>query len=161
MKLYFKQQPFAWGERLEIINEAQALVLSAEGEVFDGGALLHLYDAKGEKVAQVRQQLLSWRPRYHIEVKGKEVGILLQRYAMVGTRYDIDLLSWTTRGNWGSELFEVVDHSRIVMTVTPAAIAGFDGYLIDIAVKNDLLPAVCIGLTINFSLAAELHHGVG
>ncbi|HBP38018.1 MAG TPA: hypothetical protein DD640_04620, partial [Clostridiales bacterium] len=90
MKLYMKQQAFSLRNRFTIRDEKDRDVLTVEGELFTWGAKLHVYDLNGREIAFIRQQVPSFRPRYYIEINGREIGCVVRRFALIGTRFDID-----------------------------------------------------------------------
>ena len=155
MKFYIKQQPFSWRDRFFIRDESERDVLSAEGELFSLGAKLHVFDSTGREIALIHQQLLSWRPRYRIEINGREIGHVVRRFALIGSRFDFDGPGWFAEGSFGSHDFTVFDHERIVMTVRKTWFSWGDSYELDITGKDDILPAICVLLAIDLSIAAE------
>lgn len=159
MKLYMKQQPFSFRDRFFIHDDSNREVLSVEGEIFTWGAKLHVYDPKGNEIAFIRQQIPSWRPRYHIEIGGREIGCVVQRFALIGTRFDVDGLDWAAEGSFGSHEFEVTDNDRTVMTVRRAWFTWGDSYEMEIGSNDEALAAVCTMLAIDMAIEASRHSG--
>jgi uncharacterized protein YxjI len=155
VKLYMKQQPFSWRDRFFIRDESDRDLLSAEGEFISLGAKLHVYDGSNRAIALIQQQLLSWRPRYRVEINGHETGSVVRRFALIGSRYDFDGPGWVAEGSFGSHAFTLYDRERVVMTVRKAWFSWGDSYELDIPVREEILPAVCVLLAIDLSLAAE------
>jgi len=159
MKFYMKQQPFSLRARFTIKDETERDVLAVEGELFSWGAKLHVYDMAGKEVAFIRQKIPSLRPRYFIEINGREIGCVIQRFAFIGTRFDIDGLDWAAEGQFGSHSFTVSANDRLIMTVRKAWLTWGDSYELDIAGKEYALTAVCVMLAIDMAVAAQSNAG--
>lgn len=159
MKFYIKQQPFSWRERFYIRDEFERDILAAESELFSLGAKLHIFDTAGKEIGLIHQQQLSWRPRYRVELNGRLAGQVVRRFALIGSRYDFDGPGWLAEGSFGSHEFVVYDKERTVMTVRKAWFTWGDSYELEIASKEDILPAICLLLAIDLSIAAENHAG--
>jgi uncharacterized protein YxjI len=159
VKFFMKQQPFSWRDKFFIRDEAEKDILSVEGEIFTWGAKLHIFDQKGQEIAFIRQQVLSWRPRFYIEINGREIGCVIQRFALIGTRFDVDGLGWAAEGTFGSHDFTLFDKERIVMSVRKAWFTWGDSYELDIPKKEEVLPAICILLAIDMAIEAANNRG--
>jgi len=155
MKFYIKQQPFSWHERFTIRDEKDRDVLAAESELISPGAKLHLLDMSGREIGLIHQQLLGWRPRYRVEINGRQAGFVVRRFALAGSRFDFDGLGWVAEGTFGSHDFTVYDQERVVMTVRKARLSWGDSYELDIKVRDEILPAVCLLLAIDLALALD------
>jgi len=155
MKFYIKQQPFSWRERFTIRDEKERDILAAEGELFSLGAKLHLQDMSGREIGLIHQQLLGWRPRYHVEINSRQAGFVVRRFALVGSRFDFDGLGWYAEGTFGSHDFTVYDQERVVMTVRKTWLSWGDSYELDIKVRDEILPAVSMLLAIDLALALD------
>jgi len=155
VKFYIRQQPFSWSERFCVRDEAERDVLAAEGELFSLGAKLHVFDLSGKEIGFIHQQLLGWRPRYRVEINGRQVGFVVRRFALVGSRFDFDGLGWVAEGSFGSHDFTVYDQERVVMTVRKAWFSWGDSYELDIRAKEEIVPAICLLLAIDLALALD------
>ena len=153
MKLYMKQQAFSLRNRFTIRDEKDRDVLTVEGELFTWGAKLHVYDLNGREIAFIRQQVPSFRPRYYIEINGREIGCVVRRFALIGTRFDIDGLDWAAEGEFGSHDFIVTDNDKTIMTVRKAWFTWGDSYELDIAARDVSLAAICVMLAIDMAVA--------
>ena len=80
MKLYIKQQVFSWADRFYIKDENGSDRFYAEGEIFSWGKKLHIYDLTGNEVAFIGQKLMSFMPRYSIEINGQVICEVNQKF---------------------------------------------------------------------------------
>lgn len=155
MKFYVRQQPFSWKTRFSIRDEAERDVLAAEGELLSLGARLHLFDSTGKAIGVIQQQILGWRPRYRVEINGRQIGFVVRRFALIGSRFDFDGLGWVAEGSFGAHDFTVYDQERVVMTVRKAWFSWGDSYELDIRAKEEIVPAIGLLLAIDLALAAD------
>ena len=155
MKYYIKQQAFSLRDRFTVRDEAERDVLTVEGELFTWGAKLHVRDIAGKEIAQISQQVPSWRPRYRLTINGREVGCVVQRFAFIGSRFDVDGLDWAAEGNFGSHEFTVTANDRLIMTVRKAWFTWGDSYEMDVAAREYALAAVCVMLAIDLAIEAQ------
>ena len=98
MKLYIKQKVFSWRDRFSVKDEAQCDRWFAQGEIFTLGRKLHVYGADGAEVAYIRQKVLSFLPRYYIEIDGKEYEFV-RELTLLRPKYSIRNLDWKVEGN--------------------------------------------------------------
>ena len=156
MKYFMKQQVFSWRDRFYIRDESGRDIFSVEGELLTLGAKLHVYGAGGQEVAFIHQKLLSFMPRYIIDIAGSEIGTVIQRISFFKGRYDVEGLNWSAEGSFGAHEFWIQDAGqRQVMSVRKAWFTWGDSYEIDIADENDVLPAICVLLAIDMSIEAR------
>ena len=160
MKLYLKQQPLSFQDRFSVRDESDREVLTVEGEIFTWGHKLHLYDQKDKEVAVIRQEVLSFRPRFAIEIGGREVGRTIQRFTLIGTQFDIDGLEWSAEGSFDAHEFTVSDKRRTIMEVRKAWFSWGDSYEMDIARPEDALAAVCVLLAIDMAVENQAGKGL-
>lgn len=156
MKYFMKQQVFSWRNRFFIRDETGRDIFSVEGELLTLGAKLHVYDANSQEVAFIHQKLLSFLPRYIIDIAGREIGTVIQRLSFFKGRYDVEGLNWSAEGSFGAHEFWIQDAGqRQVMTVRKAWFTWGDSYEIDIADDHNVLPAICVLLAIDMSIASS------
>ena len=70
MRLYMKQKVFALKDRFTIKNEAEEDVYTVEGKFISLGKKLHILDTNGEEVAFVKQELLTFMPKFTVLQNG-------------------------------------------------------------------------------------------
>jgi len=160
VKLYLKQQPLSFQGRFSVRDDSDREVLTCEGEIFSWGRKIHLFDQKDKEVALVREEVPSFRPRFSIEIKGREVGRAVQRFALIGTRFDIDGLDWVAEGSFDAHEYNVSSSRRTVMDVRKAWFSWGDSYELEIAAPDDALAAVCVMLAIDLALDSQAGKGL-
>jgi len=148
MKLYIKQKVFSLRDRFAVKNESGNDRWFAQGEIISVGRKLRVYDAGGAEVAFIRQKLLSFLPRYYIEIGGKEYEFV-REFSIIRPKYTIRNLDWTINGNFLEHNYIVADTRGDVMRVTKAWLSWGDFYELDILNEHDELLCLCVVLAID------------
>ena len=68
MKLYFKQRFFSWFDSYDIYYEGGDVAYTVEGKL-SWGHCLHILDPYGEHIATVKQQVLTFLPKFDLYVE--------------------------------------------------------------------------------------------
>jgi len=148
MKLYIKQKVFSWRDRFTVKDESQRDRWFAQGEIFTLGRKLHVYDASGREVAFIRQKLLSFLPRYYIELGGMQYEFV-KELTLLRPKYTIRNLDWTIGGNFLEHNYSVADSRGDVMRITKAWLSWGDFYELDIYDEQNELLCLCVALAID------------
>ena len=148
MKLYIRQKVFSWRDKFAVKDEAQNDRWFAQGEIFTLGRKLHVYDSGGAEVAYIRQKLLSFLPRYYIEIGGKEYEFV-REFKLFRPKYTIRNLSWVVNGNFWEHEYAVTSMSGDIMRISKAWLSWGDFYELDIVNPQDELLCLCVSLAID------------
>ena len=148
MKLFIKQKVFSWRDKFAIKDEAERDRWFAQGEIFSFGRKLHVYDADGAEVAFIRQKVLSFLPRYYVEIAGRTYEIV-KEFTFLRPKYAIRGLGWTINGNFLEHNYTAADSRGDVMRIAKAWLTWGDFYEIDIADPQNELLCLCVALTID------------
>ena len=148
MKLYIQQKVFSWRDKFAVWDEQERRCWSAQGEVFSWGRKLHVYDASGREMALIRQKLISFLPRYFIEVNGNTYTIV-KEFTLFRPRYRLEGLPWTMSGNFLEHEYEVTDGAECVMRMSRHWFTWGDSYELDIPRPENDLPALCVALAVD------------
>jgi len=154
MKLYIKQKVFSWRERFAIKDAWQQDRWFAQGEIFTVGRQLHVFDHTGKEVAYIRQKVISFLPRYFIELDGKEYEIV-KELTLFRPRYTIRNHDWTIEGNFIAHEYKIRDRHGDVMTISKALISWGDFYEVNIFNDHDELLCLCTTLAIDCMMADQ------
>ena len=148
MKLYIKQKVFSWRDRFAVKDEAQRDRWFAQGEIFTLGRKLHVYDANGIEVAFIRQKILTFLPRYFIELDG-ETYEFVREFTLLRPKYSFRNLDWTINGNFWEHAYTVTDSHGDIMRFSKAWLSWGDFYELDIVDDQNELLCLCVALTID------------
>ena len=148
MKLYIKQKAFSWRDRFAVKDEYQRDLWFAQGEILTLGRKLHVYDTSDTEVAFIRKKLLSFLPRYYIEIGGNEYEFV-KEVTLLRPRYTIRNLDWTISGNFSGHNYVVTNSRGDVMRISKAWLTWGDFYELDISDGQDVLLCLCVALAID------------
>lgn len=148
MKLLFKQRTFTWFDSYDIFDEAGDTVYTVQGRLA-WGHRLEISDAAGNYLGQVRQEVLTFRPRFSLFIGENCVGQLRKEFALFKPVFTLDCNGWEIEGNFWEWDYRVTEGSRIVMTVSKELFHWTDTYQMDIADPRDALLCLMIVLAID------------
>ena len=148
MKLLFKQRAFTWFDSYDIFDEAGNTVYTVQGRLA-WGHRLEISDAAGNYLGQVRQEVLTFRPRFSLFIGENCVGQLRKEFALFKPAFTLDCNGWEIEGNFWEWDYRVTEGSRIVMTVSKELFHWTDTYQMDIADPRDALLCLMIVLAID------------
>ena len=148
MKLLFKQRAFTWFDSYDIFDETGNTVYTVQGRLA-WGHRLEISDAAGNYLGQVRQEVLTFRPRFSLFIGENCVGQLQKEFALFKPVFTLDCNGWEIEGNFWEWDYRVTEGSRIVMTVSKELFHWTDTYQMDIADPRDALLCLMIVLAID------------
>jgi uncharacterized protein YxjI len=150
-----KQKVFSWRDRFFVKDESGNDRYSVEGEILSLGKRLHIYDANGNKVAFIRQKVMSWLPRYFVEINGQEVCAVVKEFTLFRQSYRIEGTSWHLAGDFFAHEYALTEAGRQIMRLSKKWFTWGDSYELDVAdPKNELL-CLCVALAVDCALAAQ------
>ena len=161
MKLYIKQKVFSFRDKFTVKAENEDDLYIAEGVLLSLGKQLHVYDMNGNAVAFIKQKLLSWMPRFVIEIGGQEVCEISQKFQFFGHNFNIDGLTWHLDGDfWGHE-YRLLNGGETIMRLSKKWFTWGDSYEMDIsAAPEQELLCLCIALAVDCALCVRNSGGV-
>jgi uncharacterized protein YxjI len=148
MRLYIKQKVFSWRDSFAVKDDAQRDRWFAKGEIFTLGRKLRVYDASGAEVAFIRQKLISFLPRYYIEMNGM-VYEFVKEFTLLRPRYSIRNLDWTINGNFFEHDYAVSSSGGDIMRMSKAWLSWGDFYELNISNDKNELLCLCVALAID------------
>ena len=72
MKLLFKQRVFSWLDSYDIYNEYDETAFTVEGRLSWGHRLV-IYDRTGNEVGEIREEILTFLPKFRMFIHGQEI----------------------------------------------------------------------------------------
>ena len=148
MKLFIKQKVFSWRDKFAVKDETGQDRWFAQGEVFTLGRKLHVYGSDGAEAAFIRQKVLSFLPRYYIEIGGSEYEII-KEFTFLRPRYTIRNLGWSVSGDFFAHDYAVLDGRGDIMRISKAWLSWGDFYELDITDERNELLCLCVALAID------------
>ena len=149
MKLLFKQRFFSWFDSYDIYDESGATVFTVEGKM-SWGHKLHILDANGNHIATVKQELLTFMPRFALYYGDRLIGEIKREFTFFRPSYNIDFNGWHIDGNFFEWDYTISDASGAMVAQISKELFNFtDTYVIDVANGDNALYALMIVLAID------------
>lgn len=118
MKLLFKQRFFSWLDSYDVYDEQGLTLFSVEGKL-GWGHRLHIMDASGRFVGEVKEVVLTLLPRFELYLGETCVGSIQKEFSLFKPRFSMDVNGWSIRGDWQEWDYEICDlRGNIVATVS-------------------------------------------
>ncbi len=153
MKLYIKQQVFSWADRFFIKDENGSDRFYAEGEIFSWGKKLHIYDLTGNEVAFIGQKLMSFMPRYSIEINGQVICEVNQKFTFFKQEFAFEGVPWRVEGDFWAHEYILHDGYNTIMELSKHWFTWGDSYELSIYQPQNELLCLCIALSIDCAIA--------
>lgn len=84
MRLLFRQRMFSWFDSYDIYDENGNTVYVVKGQ-FSWGHLLNIYDAYENKLGCVKQQVLTFLPKFEIYEREQYLGCISKEFTFFNT----------------------------------------------------------------------------
>ena len=149
MKLLFKQRIFAWLDSYDIYDEDGNTVFTVKGEI-SFGHLLRIYDAGGREIGHIKQEVLTFLPKFYMYIGEECVGSICKEFSLFTPKYNIDYKGWHVEGEWAEWDYSVKDTlGREVAAVSKQIWKLTDTYVIDVRDRDDVVYALMLVLAID------------
>lgn len=131
MRLLFKQRFFSWLDSYDIYDENGNTAYTVEGRLA-WGHCLEIHDPQGGHLGTVRQEMLTFLPRFALYVGENYVGCIQKEFSLFSPRYSLDCNGWEVQGDLFGWDYQVVDGGGVVATVSKELFHFTDTYVIDV-----------------------------
>jgi len=150
MKLLFKQRFFSWFDSYDIYYEDGNVAYTVKGEL-SWGHLLKIYDAQGEYVGQVEQQIFTFLPKYDLYLGDQIFSTMCKEFTFFTPRYYFEGgPGWQVEGDWMEWDYTLTDSTGTpVATVSKELWNWTDTYSIEVHDPRDALTALMAVLAID------------
>ena len=145
----FKQRFFSWFDSYDIYDENGATVYTVCGRPA-WGHKLEIYDKDGNQLATLREQILTFLPRFDIQIGGETVGTITKEFTFFKPSFSVDCNGWRVEGSFLEWDYSILSHTGSVVARIEKQLFHFtDTYLIDVADGQDSLLALMVVLAID------------
>lgn len=148
MKLLFKQRLFSWFDSYDIYDEMGNTVYTVEGKMSWGHRLV-IYNSLHEELGEIKEELITFLPKFHMRVNGTEVGMISKEFTFFTPKFHLSCNDWEIQGNIMEWDYEVRSNTRLIMTASKDIFHWTDTYVLDIEQKEDALYCLMIVLAID------------
>ena len=150
MKLLIKQRVFSWSDTYDVYDSEGNTKYFVKAEFFTLGHQIHVYDkATGNEVGGVFQKLLTFMPKFEIEINGTPMGEIHKQFTLFNQRYDVDFNGWTVEGDFLCWDYDVYSKEAVIAHISKELFHWGDTYVIEIARPEDELMALLLVIAID------------
>ena len=158
MRLLFRQRLFSWFDSYDIYDEAGNTVYTVEGKLA-WGHCLHILNAAGDHIGTVREQVLTFLPKFELYVQDQYVGCIQKEFTFFTPKFDIDCNGWQVQGDIWEWDYTIRDgFGAVVAQISKEVFRFTDTYVLDIDNPQNTLLILMIALAID---AAKCSAGNG
>ncbi len=158
MKLYIKQKVFSWADKFNISDEQGNSRYYVEGEIFSWGKKLHIFDTNRREVAFIRQKLMSFLPRFHVEINGDVVATIVKDFTFFRQSYHLEGLTWQVDGDFLAHEYVMYDNRTEIMRMSKTWFTWGDSYELDIFNPENEILCLSVALAIDCAMAQSQNH---
>ncbi|MEY8355071.1 LURP-one-related family protein [Lachnospiraceae bacterium 54-53] len=149
MKLMFKQRFFSWFDSYDIYDERGGTVFTVSGTPA-WGHKLEIYDSGDNHLATLREQILTFLPRFDIQVNGQTVGTITKEFTFFKPSFSVDCNGWRVEGSFLEWDYRILSQDgRVVAQIEKQLFNLTDTYTIDVTDPQDSLLALMVVLAID------------
>ncbi len=159
MKLYMKQKVFSWADKFSIYDEYENEAYWVEGEIFSIGKKLDLFDSNNQHKAHIHQKVLSFLPRYFIEINGEDVAEVVKNFTLFSQKYTVTGFDWQIDGDFLAHEYEIYHGNFLVASISKEWLTWGDTYSIDIADCVDPVAVLSVVLIID-AIMSQSNSGI-
>ena len=149
MKLLFKQRLFSWFDSYDIYDENGQTVYTVQGQLA-WGHCLKIYDARGVEIGTVKQQILTFLPKFELYLGDRYIGCISKEFTFFFPKYHIDCNGWQVEGDMFEWDYQILNSSgKPIANITKELFNWTDTYVIDVHDPQDALCALMLVLAID------------
>ncbi len=148
IRLLFKQRFFSWFDSYDIYDQAGNVFFVVKGAP-SWGHRLHIYNAVGEQLGLIQEEVLTFLPRFCLYIGNTYVGQIKKEFTFLKPRYTLEYKDWQIEGDVFGWDYNVTDGTRRVMHASKELFRMTDTYVIDIERQEDVLYSLMIVLAID------------
>ena len=149
MKLYIREKVFSWGDRFTVRDALGNDKYVVAGEIFSLGKKLHIYDLRGREVALIKQELMTFLPRFTVLSGGREIAQVKKECSFLVPRYSIAGLGWEIEGSFWEHEYQITQRGQPIVTISKEWMTLGDSYELEIRNPEDEILALAVVLTID------------
>ncbi len=145
----FKQRFFSWFDSYDIYDESGNTVYTVCGKPA-WGHKLEIHDHNGSQLAVLREQILTFLPRFDIKIGGQTVGTITKEFTFFKPSFYVDCNGWQVEGSFLEWNYRILSNNGMVVAKIEKQLFNLtDTYTIDVADRQDSLLALMVVLAID------------
>jgi hypothetical protein len=150
MKSYLVKQKFRLGgERFDIKNDLGMVEYHVEGSFFKIPKTFTIYDVAGEQVSEIRKEVLTFLPRFKIQLSNGDSFYIRKKLTFWKDKYEFDNLGLRIEGNVWDLNFKLLDNrDQVIAEITKELFHLTSTYTVTVYEDSyaDLVISLCVAI---------------
>ena len=155
MRLYMKQKVFSFRDRFTIKDEYGEDKYFVAGKILSLGKQLSILDKGENELAFIRQKVLSFMPRFFVEINGETVAEIVKKFTFLKPKYEVAGLNWKIEGDFFAHDFTIMENDSVIAAIHKKWMSWGDTYEIDIGGAENEVLVLAVVLAIDAVAAAD------
>jgi len=149
MKLMIKQRVFSLTDTYDVYDESETPKYFVKSQFLSIGHNIRVYDRNNNEVGAIHQKLLTFLPKFEIEINGTTVGTIQKELSFFKPKYDIDCNGWKVNGDLFGWDYEVYSGSAAVVHISKEPFHWGDTYMLDFYNPEDEIMGLLLVIAID------------
>lgn len=145
-ELFIKQKVFSLSGKFTVIDQEENDMYYVEGSFMQFPKTFSIMNTTRDEVALITKKILSFLPKFFVEVNDQEVLTIKKEFSFLKARYTIDAAGIEVQGNWWDMNFQVLKQGEVIGQVNKEWFTWGDSYKVQIL--NEELETIIIALVI-------------
>ena len=155
MKLLFKQRFFSWFDSYDIYDEEGRTAFTVQGKLA-WGHCLEIHDARGCHIGTVKEEVLTFLPRFRLYLGDRYVGEICKELTLFKPSFRMDVNGWSIKGNFMEWDYEITDQSgHRVAYLSKQLLNWTDTYVVEVEQERDAVYALMVALAIDAAKCSQ------
>ena len=152
MRRFLVKQKFRLGgERFDIKDELGNVAYQVEGSFFKIPKTFTIYDAAGEQVSEISKEVLTFLPRFEIQLSNGDSFYIRKKLTFWKDKYEFDNLGLRIEGNvWdlNFKLLDDRDRDQVIAEITKELFHLTSTYTVTVYDESyaDLVISLCVAI---------------
>lgn len=150
MKTYLVKQKFRLGgERFDIKNDLGMVEYQVEGSFLKIPKTFTIYDVAGEQVSEIRKEVLTFLPRFKIQLSNGDSFYIRKKLTFWKDKYEFDNLGLRIEGNVWDLNFKLLDNrDQVIAEITKELFHLTSTYTVTVYEDSyaDLVVSLCVAI---------------
>ena len=150
MRTFLVKQKFRLGgERFDIKDEIGNVAYQVEGSFFKIPKTFTIYDAVGEQVSEISKEILTFMPRFEIQLSNGDSFYIRKKFTFFRDKYEFDNLGLRIEGDiWDWDFKLLDDRDQVIAEISKEFIRLTSTYNLTVYEDSyaDLVVSLCVAI---------------
>jgi uncharacterized protein YxjI len=137
---------FSLSGKFTVKDQKEKDVYYVEGSFMKIPKTFSIKDENKNEIALITKKVLSFLPKFFVEINGQEVLTIKKEFSFFKARYNIEAAGMEVLGNWWDMDFQVLQNGKVIGKVNKEWFTWGDSYKVQIL--NEELETIVIALVI-------------